>query len=144
MRSSWSVGCRAALFCFAVAARVPAVSRAEAPADKWEWRVTLCGWFPAFVGATEFPTGGTGPSFQVDASSIIENLNFTAMGTLEARKGRWGGWADVHVRQRRRRQVRIARLDRRGVGDARQRQSGRQPRQSIWNRRLVSAAGTYC
>ena len=83
------------MFCLAVAALVPAVSRAEAPADEWEWRVTLYGWFPAIDGTTDFPTSGTDPSFQVDASSIIEYLKFTAMGTFEGRKGRWGGWADV-------------------------------------------------
>jgi hypothetical protein len=95
MRPGWSIGRRAALFCLVVAALVPAVSRAEVPADKWEWRVTLYGWFPAIDGTTNFPTGGTGPSFQVDASTIIDNLKFTAMGTFEGRKGRWGGWADV-------------------------------------------------
>ncbi len=95
MRPGWSIGRRAALLSLAVAALVPAVSRAEVPADKWEWRVTLYGWFPAIDGTTDFPTGGTGPSFQVDASSIIENLKFAAMGTFAGRKGRWGGWADV-------------------------------------------------
>jgi hypothetical protein len=86
---------RVASLCFALAARAPAVSRAEAAADRREWRIILRRWFPAIDETTEFPTGGAGPSVRVGASSILENLKFTAMGTFEARKGRWGGWADI-------------------------------------------------
>jgi hypothetical protein len=95
MNQGQRIGLRAALFCLAAAALIPATSRAEEPADKWEWRVTLYGWFPSIDGSTQFPTGGGGPSIKVDASSIIGDLKFAAMGTFEARKGRWGAWTDV-------------------------------------------------
>ncbi|MGJ7512189.1 hypothetical protein [Variovorax sp. GT1P44] len=36
-----------------------------------------------------------GNTVSVSSKSILEALDFGAMGTLEARKGPWGGWLDV-------------------------------------------------
>ncbi len=63
--------------------------------DEWEWRGTIYGWLPAIEGKTQFPTGESGPDISVDASDILDNLDFTLMGTLKARKGTWGFFTDV-------------------------------------------------
>ena len=79
----------------AIAAALPAVSHAQAPADSWQWRGSLYGWFPTISADTRFPSSGSGPSLDVDSEDIIDALKFAFMGTLEARKGRWGVFTDV-------------------------------------------------
>jgi hypothetical protein len=95
MTSVRGIACRTALLCLATAVLIPGASLAAVPANGWGWRVTIYGWLPSIDGSTQFPTGQGGPSIKVDASSIIENLKFTAMGTFEARKGMGGLWTDV-------------------------------------------------
>lgn len=95
MSAKRDIGRRAAPLWIAATALLPVASHAEDAAEKWQWRASIYGWFPAIDGSTQFPSGASGPSIGVDASSIIENLKFTAMGTLEGRKGRWGFWTDV-------------------------------------------------
>ena len=60
--------------------------------DEWEWRGTIYAWLPTIEGTTEFPTEG--PGLEVDVSDILDNLDFTFMGTLKARKGSWGFFTD--------------------------------------------------
>ena len=64
-------------------------------ADGWQTNLTLYGWFPGFSGSTNFPTGEGGPSINVNAENILENLKFTFMGTLDVHNGRWGVFNDV-------------------------------------------------
>ena len=88
-------GVWAALFCLAATVLLPATALAEEAPEGWEGRATLYGWFPSIGGALSFPGGSSGPSIQADASDIIGNLNFTLMGTFEARKGKFGLWTDL-------------------------------------------------
>ncbi|HJW52047.1 MAG TPA: hypothetical protein VJ501_08550 [Burkholderiaceae bacterium] len=78
-----------------LAAACVAPAHAQAPRDD-EWRVTavIYGWFPDIGGTTSFPTTGGGPSVDIDASKIIDNLKFAFMGLLQAKKGRWGAFLD--------------------------------------------------
>ena len=80
---------RAGLVLGAFAALAPVGAAAQTP-DDWKVHAIIYGWFPAVGGRTSVPAAGGGSSIEVDASTIIENLKFVFMGTLEARKGRWG------------------------------------------------------
>jgi hypothetical protein len=76
------------------AASWPSTATAQAP-EAWQFGFSAYGWLPGISGTTTFPPppGGSG-DITVDADDIIENLKFVAMGTFEARRGRWGGFTD--------------------------------------------------
>lgn len=80
--------------CAATALLAPLSAEAQA-ADRWEFTATLYGWFPDLSGSTTFPPGSGGSSIHVDVGTILDNLDFTFMGSLEARRGRWGLFTDV-------------------------------------------------
>ena len=69
-------------------------AQAQMKADEWKVGVSIYGWFPAVSGTTQFPSGAGGPSINVDADTLIENLKMAFMGTLEVQNGRWGGLLD--------------------------------------------------
>jgi len=77
-----------------VAALTTGPAQAQSAGDDWRFWFILYGWFPSIGGTTSFPTSGTGPSLNVDASTIPDHLQFAFMGAFEARKGRWGVFAD--------------------------------------------------
>lgn len=76
-------------------ALLPVQSRADSPADQWQWRATIYAWLPSLGGETSFPPGGSGPPIDISADQIISSLNFAFMGSLEGRKGPWGVATDV-------------------------------------------------
>lgn len=84
----------------ALGALLGAAALLQAPgasaADEWKFQATLYGWLPDVEADSNLPpiTGQTG-STQVDASTILDSLQGVFMGTLEARKGRWGGFTDL-------------------------------------------------
>lgn len=84
----------AILLAGAAIASVPA--RAQVPDDRWTFQALLYGYFPSIGGSTSFPerTGGSS-SIDVNSNQILSNLNFTFMGTFEARRGRWGLFTDL-------------------------------------------------
>lgn len=69
-------------------------SPAISPTLKEEWQVTA--WAYGWLAGLEGTTGIKGFKSEVDVpfSKILDNLDMTAAITLEARKGRWGGWID--------------------------------------------------
>jgi hypothetical protein len=73
---------------------VPASASAQA-ADDWKFNAIIYGWFPSLGGKTSFPSNGGGTDIDVNVDKILENLKFVFMGTIEARKGRWGGFTDI-------------------------------------------------
>jgi hypothetical protein len=73
----------------------PVAAEAEAANDQWQWELGVYAWFPAIGGTTSFPSGASGPSFDVSASDVIDSLEMTFMGQIEARKGKWGVWSDL-------------------------------------------------
>ena len=79
----------------ALALATPAIASAQAAPDAWQFGVSLYGYFPTISGNSNFPASGNTPSVSVDVDRILDNLEFVFMGTLEARKGRWGGFTDV-------------------------------------------------
>jgi hypothetical protein len=74
---------------------LPLSSQAQVAGDGLQWRASIYGWFPSIDGSTRFPTGGSGPSIEVDAGDVIDALKFTFMGALDVRKGQWGAFTDV-------------------------------------------------
>jgi len=72
----------------------PAPAFAEDGEDGWEWRATIYGWVPDLEATTRFPMGG-GDTINVDAKTLLDNLDFTFMGALQVRKGSWGMFTDV-------------------------------------------------
>jgi hypothetical protein len=62
--------------------------------DAWQWQASIYLYLPSIGGTTTFPQlGGGGVS--IDAAKILDNLKMGFMGSLEARKGRWGAFTDV-------------------------------------------------
>ena len=78
----------------ALAAGTTSSAEAQTRPDETRFRATIYGYFPGLSGTTEFPSGGGGPSIDVDAKDILESLKMAFMGTLEAQSGRWGGLVD--------------------------------------------------
>lgn len=81
--------------CAGLATFCPIVAYAETPASSWQWDATVYVWLPSLSGDTSFPTGGGGPSLDVDADAILDSLNFAFMGAIGARKGPWGVATDI-------------------------------------------------
>jgi hypothetical protein len=79
---------------FAVGTLQSGATFAQQRPDDWQFRAIIYGYLPDIGGKTTFPAG-SGSSINVDASTIISNLKFTFMGSLEAQKGRWGAFTDI-------------------------------------------------
>jgi len=86
----------AAVLALAMAAGlgVPATSAAQT-SDAWQFQAVIYGYLPNIRGNSNFPARSGGGDINVDASTIIDNLKFVFMGTLEARKDRWGLFTDL-------------------------------------------------
>ncbi len=69
-------------------------AQAQMKADDLRFRATIYGWFPGISGTTEFPSGAGGPSFNVNAKDVIEDLKMAFMGTFEVQSGKWGALVD--------------------------------------------------
>lgn len=73
----------------------PAPATAQS-SDTWQFGASVYVYLPTIGGTTNFPQSGSGgSSASVDASQILDNLKMAFMGSLEARKGAWGGFTDV-------------------------------------------------
>jgi hypothetical protein len=68
--------------------------RAQASEDRWESAATLYLWLPGIGGRTQFPSGAGGPTINVNAKDVLSKLDMAFMGTVESRRGRWGGLVD--------------------------------------------------
>ncbi len=68
----------------------------QAAGEKWEFQAILYAYLPSIGGNTAFsgPGGNSSVYVSVDKKSL-DNLNFTFMGTFEARKGRSGVSTDL-------------------------------------------------
>lgn len=76
-------------------APLAAQAQAAPKADGWQTNLTLYGWFPGFSGSTNFPTSDGGPAINVNSDTVIDNLKFAFMGTLDVHNGRWGVFNDL-------------------------------------------------
>ena len=64
-------------------------------APSWKYQASLYAYLPDISGRTTFPQTGAGGGATLDAETIIDNLKFTFMGSLEASNDRWGMYTDV-------------------------------------------------
>jgi len=72
-----------------------AMGAAESSAEDWRFGAVIYGWLPSVHGDLKYSPPGASGSIDVDAEQIIDNLQFTFMGSFEARKGPWSGFTDV-------------------------------------------------
>lgn len=78
----------------AAAMLLPVTAGAQDAGD-WQFTGSLNLYLPTLSGSSAFPPSGGGSSASVDIGKILENLKFTFMGSLEARKGQWGAFTDL-------------------------------------------------
>lgn len=69
-------------------------AQAQSASDAWHYRASIYGWAPGISGTTQFPSGAGGPSINVNAKDLLDDLKMAFMGTLEAQRGQWGGMVD--------------------------------------------------
>lgn len=74
---------------------LPLTTWAQDDSDSWEWRATIYAWLPTIAATSKFPTGGGTPPIEVDAETLLDNLDFTFMGALQVNKGSWGLFTDI-------------------------------------------------
>lgn len=86
---------RAARAAIAVTALGVATLAQAQGTDRWQFTGTIYGYFPTLGGKTTFPQATDGTSVTMDADKVLEDLKFVFMGSLDARKGRWGAFTDV-------------------------------------------------
>jgi hypothetical protein len=87
MRASAAALCAAAL-------ALPAVAAAQG-SDQWQFGAQIYGYFPSLSGSSNFPASSGTPAVNVNVDGFLDNLDFAFMGSLEARKGRWGAFTDL-------------------------------------------------
>ena len=99
MNISRSLKAGIAAFALATVAGAPGVAYAQAAqawdTGRWQFSALIYGYLPKIDGTMAFATASGSPSISVDASTIIDNLNFTVMGTFDVHNGRWGFFTDV-------------------------------------------------
>ena len=64
-------------------------------ADDWQFGASIYGWFPDMSGNTAFSPEGSDSEFEIDIENILENLEFTLMGSFDVRKGAFGVFTDI-------------------------------------------------
>ncbi|MDH3948517.1 MAG: hypothetical protein OEU74_06110 [Gammaproteobacteria bacterium] len=84
----------AAFMIWASAALLP-VGTLASEQESWEFGASIYGWFPDISGHTSFSPPGGGGDFEIGIDQILDNLEFTLMGTFDARKGRGGLLVDM-------------------------------------------------
>ena len=75
-------------------ALTPADATAQA-ADHWQFTGSLNLYLPTIHGSSIFPASGGGSPASVEMGSVLDHLQSTFMGSLEARKGQWGLFTDL-------------------------------------------------
>jgi hypothetical protein len=76
------------------ASLLPLATHAQS-VDDWKWQASVYGWFPSIGGKTSFPPPSGNPTIDIDADTIIENIKFVFMGSIEGQRGKWGLWTDL-------------------------------------------------
>jgi hypothetical protein len=88
-----------ALLAVAVNGLAPVAAQAETTDSPWEYSASIYLWLPAIGGDTSFPSSGGGSgggsSIDVSAEDVIDALKMAFMGTISAKKDKWGLWSDL-------------------------------------------------
>ena len=67
-----------------------AFAQDSAQNDEWQFELGIYGWGASIGGET-----ATGSNIEMDLDDILDSLNFTAMGVVAARKGKWSFATDI-------------------------------------------------
>lgn len=70
----------------------PLHTLAQAPSDEWKFSLMPYLWLPSIDGKLNYgppPRGGATANVSIDASTLLDNLDFAFAIAGEARKGRW-------------------------------------------------------
>jgi len=71
-------------------------AESTASADQWQYNLAIYGWLPSIDGTLNYNVPpDSGGSVSVDASDILENLNFVFMGAFESRYNKISFAADL-------------------------------------------------
>lgn len=73
---------------------MPGASSAQATSE-WKFEASIYAYLPDISGRVAFPPPIGGQDVNVDVGTILENLKFAFMGSLEARRGQWGVFTDL-------------------------------------------------
>jgi opacity protein-like surface antigen len=65
------------------------------PSDQWAYNFSLYLWLPSIDGTLGYNASGGGSGQEVDAGSIIEDIQGVFMGKVEVQKSRWSFQADL-------------------------------------------------
>lgn len=76
-------------------ASVLLTAQIAADSSDWHWQASIYGWLPDIEGSTRFPAGVEGPSLEVSAEQLIDNLSMTFMANINTRKELWGIHSDL-------------------------------------------------
>jgi len=69
-------------------------AHAQTNPGQWQFGASVYGWFPSLSGSSKFPSATGGSSIDVSSEDVVSALKMVFMGTLTARKDRWGLMAD--------------------------------------------------
>jgi len=75
-----------------IALLAPLGAAAQTASDDWSFAIAPYVWLPSVKGDLNYSppaVGGSSPSVHIDASKLLDDLNFAAMFTARAQKGRW-------------------------------------------------------
>ena len=77
---------------------LPQSAVAQTPADRWTFSLLPYVWLPSMNGDLRYgppAAGGAAPKVNIDADTLLSDLDFAFMVTGEARKGRWSISTDL-------------------------------------------------
>lgn len=84
-----------ALLAVALTGFAPVAAQAEATGDSWQYQAAIYLWLPSIGGDTSFPSSSGGSSVDVSGEDVLDALEMAFMGTVGAKKGKWGVWSDL-------------------------------------------------
>ena len=68
----------------------PLLAQSQADGNAWDHTLAVYLWGASIEGSTQY-----GPDLSVDFQTILDHLEFAAMGSYQGRKGKWAVLADV-------------------------------------------------
>jgi len=93
-RSIRQLAAAATFASIAAGAFSPTCVSAQTLSDEWKYRALVYLWAPTISGSATF-SNGTTADFDMKFHTIFDHLKMAGMGSIEAQKGRWGGFTDL-------------------------------------------------
>jgi hypothetical protein len=74
---------------------IPGTTAAQTSDGDWKYEASIYAYLPTISGRSTFPPPVGSRSASIDIGTILDNLKFVFMGSLWARRDKWGVLADV-------------------------------------------------